>query len=107
MIQTDEDGGADFKSDMYLGWDDAEQRFELYFFSNFTGFGPDLPVRVMTGRRSGNKLIFEERRSVPLPRRFTFEFLDDDTMVLTKIIYFPTEELLSTEEFIRQTPIID
>jgi hypothetical protein len=105
VIQTHEIDGADFQSDMYVGWDPAESRYELYFFSNFTGFGPQLPVRVMSGYRSGNKLIFEERRSLPLPRRFTFEFVDPETFVLTKIVYFPTEQLLSTEEFVQQDPV--
>jgi hypothetical protein len=104
-VETSEHTAGNFKSDMYIGWDPAESRYELYFFSNFTGFGPQLPVRVMSGYRSGNKLIFEERRSLPLPRRFTFELVDSETFVLTKITYFPTEQLLSTEEFVKQDAV--
>jgi len=103
-VETLEHEGAGFKSEMIIGWDADELRYELYFFSNFTGFGPQLPVRVMYGYRTGNQLVFEERRSVPLPRRFTFELLDDETFVLTKIIYFPTVQPLSIEEFVLQDP---
>jgi hypothetical protein len=106
-VETMEHDGAGFKSEMFIGWDADDLRYELYFFSNFTGFGPQLPVRLMYGYRTGNKLIFEERRSVPLPRRFTFELVDDETFVLTKIIYFPTAQPLSTEEFVLQDPTPD
>src|SRR5262245_28322568 len=83
LFMRDRAIGGSFESDTYVGYDVEEKRFELYTFNNNTGFGSSLPVRLMTGRRDGDRLVMEEKRS-PDGLRYTFEFLDQDTFRLTK-----------------------
>ncbi len=81
---------GDFEAHMYFGFDAFDEQYELYVFGSFTGFGGNLPVRVMSGHRVGeNLLIVEEAREkgkdAPKEQlRYTFEFLDDDSFVLSK-----------------------
>lgn len=84
---------GDFEAHMYFGFDAQDEQYELYVFGSFTGFGGNLPVRVMTGHRMGENLLIvqeanELRKSWGAPPtellRYTFEFLDDNTFVLSK-----------------------
>ena len=81
---------GDFEAHMYFGFDALDKQYELYVFGSFTGFGGNLPVRVMSGHRAGeNLLIVQEDRekgenAAKEQLRYTFEFLDDDRFVLSK-----------------------
>src|SRR5712692_6580273 len=83
LMKDREIGGAGFEGDIYLGYDALDKRYELTVFTNFNGFGAGLPFRQMTGQRSGDTLVMEERHG-RAPLRYTFEFLDQDTFRFTK-----------------------
>jgi hypothetical protein len=87
-----------FQADTYVGYRVEEKRYELYTFNNNTGLGSSLPVRSMTGRRDGERLVMEEKRGL----RYTFEFLDDDTFRLTKSFVKGHDAPFVTEIFRRQ-----
>lgn len=81
---------GDFEAHMYFGFDALDEQYELYVFGSFTGFGGNLPVRVMSGHRfEENLLIVEEKEekgkaAAKQLLRYTFEFLDDQRFVLSK-----------------------
>ena len=95
--------GGDFKADTYVGYRVEKKRYELYTFNNNTAFGSSLPVRLMTGRRDGDRLVMEEQRD-PQALRYTFEFLDENTFRLTKefVTGHPKQPPLVVEIFRRQ-----
>jgi hypothetical protein len=101
LYMHDEAIGGSFKADTYMGYSVEDKRCELYTFNNDTALGASLPVRMMTGRRDGDRLVMEEKHGPQSPG-YTFEFLDQDTFRLTKTILAKHGEAFVIEIFRRQ-----
>jgi len=93
--------GGNFKADTYLGYSVEDKRYELYTFNNNTALGSSLPVRHMTGRRDGDRLVMEEKPGRKA-LRYTFEFIDRDTFRLTKTFLGKQGPAFVTEIFRRK-----
>ena len=101
LFMRDAAVGASFKADTYVGYHAEAKRYELYTFNNNAAMAPGLPVRMMTGRRDGNRLVMEEKPG-PKSLRYTFEFLDKDTFRLTKAFLAGSGPPIVVETFRRK-----
>jgi hypothetical protein len=92
-----------FHGEIFMGYDGADRQYELYSFGSFTGFGGSLPVRVMTGRHPSEDVLVTEEAPAKQRLRYTFEFQDADTFVLTKAwVYGQKAEPFVVETFAKQ-----